>query len=69
MTPKTKPKRNLELNKNVYLLDGFPISPRELIQEACHYDKDFESRTIRFVYEAIQILKGLCHTVEENPDC
>jgi hypothetical protein len=57
-----------ELNRNTYLLDGIPISSRELIQEACHYDEEFRERTIRFVNEAMQILKGLGHTVELNND-
>ena len=56
----------LELNKNTYLLDSVPISPRELIKEASLVDKEFEARIIKFTTEAAQILKDLGHTVERN---
>ena len=57
---------DLELNKNTYLLDSVPISPRELIKEAAYRDKEFEARIIKFTTEAAQILKDLGHAVERN---
>lgn len=58
-----------ELFRDVYLLDGIPISSVGLIKEACHYDEEFKAMTIRFVTEAKQILERLGHEVKDNPDC
>lgn len=57
-----------ELNKDRYLLDGWPISSLGLIKEACHYSELFNKQTIRFIDDAKQVLREHGMKVEDNTD-
>ena len=63
-----KIRERLELNKDRYLLDGWPISSIGIIKEACYYSKLFEEKTIRFVDEAKEILQEQGMIVKDNLD-
>jgi hypothetical protein len=56
------------MDKEKYLLNGTPISAKELIKEAQFFDDDFKASAILQTSVAARILREHGYTVLDNPD-
>lgn len=68
MTPERARKIAKRTDQKKYLLDGEPVTYRELIQAAARINADFAADWFKQTSVAAQILRGVGYTVEALKD-